>query len=77
MALKVVRSKRWADFDKEELTQMAAKAGLPERLVLTTATDTVARFLEAWEREQPHLPMHNDVREAVALQLERIPLARS
>jgi len=74
-ALNVVDSKRWADFDRRELSKMAAKAGLPERLVLATAAETVARFREVWVREQDHLPMHDDVREAVDLQLERVPLA--
>lgn len=75
-ALNVAESKRWVDFDAGELSKMAAKAGLPGRLVLATATETVARFRQAWGREQAHLPMHDDVRDAVALQLERVPLAK-
>ena len=74
-ALKVVSSKRWSDFDRGELSKMAAKAGLPERLVLATAAETVERFRAAWGGEQKHLPMHDDVREAIESQLARVPLA--
>jgi serine/threonine-protein kinase HipA len=74
-ALKVVSSKRWSDFDRSELSKMAAKAGLPERVVLMTALETVDRFRTAWANERKHLPMHDDVREAIELQLGRVPLA--
>lgn len=74
-ALKVVSSKRWSDFDRNELSRMAAKAGLPERLVIAAALETVQRFRAIWAKEQMHLPMHDDVREAVELQLGRVPLA--
>jgi serine/threonine-protein kinase HipA len=76
-ALKVANSKRWSDFGQDELAAMAAKAGLPERTVLRAAAETVQRFHDAWGAEQAHLPMHDNVREAVALQLSRMPLART
>lgn len=74
-ALKVVRSKLWKDFDKDELRQMAHRAGLPEHLVLRTARDTVARFREVWANDKSHLPLRDDVIAAVETQLQSVPLA--
>jgi serine/threonine-protein kinase HipA len=75
-ALKVARSKAWADFDRDEIAALAGKAGLPETLVFTTAKNTVAAFREVWVREQAHLPLPAHVPEAIARQLAIVPLAR-
>lgn len=45
-SLKVSRSKRFNDFTLDELSHLAAKAMLPEKLVLDTAKQTVAGFHE-------------------------------
>jgi serine/threonine-protein kinase HipA len=74
-ALKVLRSKAWTDFSRDELAALAGKAGLPERLVLRTAADTAAAFREVWDREKRHLPLPAHVSEAIAHQLEIVPLA--
>ncbi|HZZ31946.1 MAG TPA: HipA domain-containing protein [Phenylobacterium sp.] len=75
-SLKVVRSKFWRDFNQDELAYMAAKAGLPEHLVLKTATDTVAAFREVWGKEKANLPLPGYVAKAIDHQLEIVPLAR-
>jgi serine/threonine-protein kinase HipA len=74
-ALKVVRSKAWVDLDEGELRDLAARAGLPEVVVMQTAAETVMRFREAWERERGHLPVAPEVTEAVEHQLKIVPLA--
>ena len=75
-ALKFARSKRWDALTNDELAYLAAKAGLPEHLVLSTARDTVAAFRETWAKERPHLPLHEESAAVIDRQLETIPLAR-
>jgi len=75
-ALKVSRSKFWTDFDREEIATLARKAGLPETIVLDTASQTVAAFREVWTRERANLPVSKDVAEVVENQLKIIPLAQ-
>lgn len=74
-ALKVSRSKKFSDFNLDELSHMAAKAMLPEKLVLDTAKDTVAGFHEVWNREKTHLPLTKDMIEAIETHLRDVPLA--
>ena len=68
-------SKSFADFSVDELTHFAAKAALPEKLVLDTARDTVTRFREVWAAEKGHLPMSADVPAAIDAHLPRVPIA--
>lgn len=75
-ALKVSRSKYWSDFGIEELTAMARKAGLPETIVISTATQTVAAFRQIWDSEWRHLPQGRNVADAVERQLKIVPLAQ-
>lgn len=74
-ALNVSRSKSFADFSADELAHFSAKAALPEKLVLDTARETVARFREAWEQEKNHLPMHGEVAAAIEAHISRVPIA--
>jgi len=74
-ALKVARSKAWTDFNRDELSALAGKAGLPETLVLAAAADTAAAFREVWARERRHLLLPDFVAEAIDRQLEIVPLA--
>lgn len=74
-ALNVSRSKSFADFSADELSHLAAKAGIAEKLVLSTARETVARFREAWTAEKNHLPMGRSVVEAIDTHLPRVPIA--
>ncbi|MDO8324359.1 MAG: type II toxin-antitoxin system HipA family toxin [Phenylobacterium sp.] len=75
-ALKVVRSKLWTDFNKDELVSLARKAALPENIILDTARQTVAAFREVWAREQTNLPVSKAVADVVRKQLEIVPLAQ-
>lgn len=75
-ALKVSRSARFADFDNEELSHLARKARLPERLVSDTAREIVMRFKEIREAEKTHLPMLSGVRESIEAHLKTIPVWR-
>lgn len=73
-SLKVSRSKKFSDFNWEELSHLAAKAMLPEKLVHEAAKQTIAGFHELWAKEKNHLPLSRKVIEAIEKHLESIPL---
>jgi serine/threonine-protein kinase HipA len=75
-ALKFTRTARWEGLSLDEMAHLAAKAGLPERLTLSTATETVAAFRDAWAEARLHLPMHSAVAAVIDRQLDIVPLAR-
>ena len=75
MALNFARTKRFDEFSKDELTYLAAKAKLPSKLVMVTATDTVERFHEAWRRLKPELRLPKKAVAAIEEHLQRVPLA--
>lgn len=73
-SLKVSRSKKFSDFTLDELSHLAAKAMLPEKLVLDTAKQTVAGFHEIWAKEKAHLPLTKSMIEAIEKHLRSITL---
>lgn len=75
MALKVSRSKKFTDFSMDELKHLAARARLPEKLVLDVAAQTVELFHEKWASEKGHLPMGSNVGEAIGKHLRKLPIA--
>ncbi len=74
-ALNFSRTKRFADFTEDELSHLAAKALLPERIVLETARETVERFHHHWQSEKSNLPLHPGVIEAIERHLKTVPIA--
>lgn len=76
-ALKVSRSKRFDQFSEDELAHMAARARLPEKLVLDTARETVAQFHERWQAEKKNLPLSKAVIDAVEAHVKKIPLGNT
>lgn len=73
-ALKVSRSKKFSDFTLDELSHLAAKAMLPEKLVLDTAKQTVEGFYAIWAKEKAHLPLTKGMIEAIDKHLREVPL---
>lgn len=49
MALTLGRSKAMSDLSIDQLSYLAAKARLPEKLVLDAARETVGRFVDTWK----------------------------
>ena len=74
-ALKFSRTRLFSEFSEDELSHLAAKAMLPERLVLDTARETVALFHQHWRAEKTHLPFGANVVRAVEEHLKTIPIA--
>ncbi len=64
-ALTFSRTKEFTGFTLDELAHLSAKANLPRKLVIDTAKETVALFMERWETEKINLPMHQDVVETI------------
>lgn len=74
-ALNFSRTRRFDEYSEDELAHLAAKALLPEKLVLDTARETVALFHQHWRAEKTNLPLTNSVIEAIDAHLETIPIA--
>ena len=56
---------------------LAAKARLPERLVLNTAAETVDAFRTLWTNEKAHLALSRDTVAAIDRHIDSVPLARA
>jgi len=76
-ALTVSRSKRFADFSEDELAHMAARARLPEKLVLDAARETAALFHEHWHAEKKNLPLTRAAVGAIEAHVKKVPIARA
>ena len=74
-ALNFSRTKRFEEFDEDELAHLANRAAMPETLVLETARETVALFHQYWSSEKGNLPLHQNVIEAVEKHVTKVPLA--
>ncbi len=74
-ALKFSRTKRFDRYSEDELSHLAAKALLPEKLVLDTASETVALFYQHWNAEKANLPLSGNAVKAIEDHLEIVPLA--
>lgn len=75
-ALNFSRTKKMAELNTDELRHLAAKALLPEKLVIDTAAETVQRFRQVWEAEKRHLPLAATVLEAIDAHAPTVPLYR-
>ncbi len=73
-ALNYVRTKKMTEFDLDELKRLAAKAMLPEKLVIDAATETVQRFRQAWAAEKANLPQAAKVTEMIDAHAATVPL---
>ncbi|GAK72760.1 hypothetical protein RRU01S_28_00030 [Agrobacterium rubi TR3 = NBRC 13261] len=73
-ALTFSRTKEFTGFTLDELAHLSAKANLPRKLVLDTAKETVALFMERWETETANLPMRQDVVETIDKHLTTLPI---
>ncbi len=73
-ALRFSRTKRFDGFSEDELAHLAAKAQLPEALVLETARETVALFHQYWQSEKHNLPLTRQVIEAIEAHAGTVPL---
>jgi serine/threonine-protein kinase HipA len=73
-ALNYSRVRDFAAFDEDEISHLAAKAALPEKMVLDVARETASDFVSLWKREKDALPILDDVRTAIDELLPTLPL---
>jgi serine/threonine-protein kinase HipA len=76
-ALTFSRTKRFDEYSEDELSHLAARAMLPQGLVLETARQTVALFHEHWQAQKKNLLLSAAVIEAVDAHLKKIPLGKA
>ena len=74
-ALRFSRTRRFSEFSEDELAHLAAKALLPEKLVLDAARETVALFHQHWRGERRHLPLPAEAAQAIEAHLRTISIA--
>ena len=75
-ALKYARTNKMSELDSDELAYLADKAKLPEKLVLSTARQTVSDFLEVWNSEKTNLVLASDVVDAVDAHLAKLKIVK-
>ncbi len=75
-ALNYSRVRDFAAFDEDEISHLAAKAALPEKMVLDVARETASDFVSLWKREKDALPMFDDVKTAIDALLPTLPLLK-
>jgi serine/threonine-protein kinase HipA len=73
-ALTYSRTKHMNELTADELRHLAARARLPEKLVIDTAAETVQRFRDTWNFESKNLPMAEKVRNSITQHAPSIPL---
>lgn len=73
MALTFVDSKVFASLTLDQFERFAAKAGLPRKMVLDAARETVIAFAEVW-RDVEGGALDDKIRVAIDAHLETIPL---
>lgn len=73
-ALKYARTRKMSEFTYDELSYLAAKAEVADKLVLQTAHRTVEEFHEAWAGEKNHLGLANAVIDTIDRHLPTLPL---
>ena len=74
MALTLGRSKSMTELSLEQLSYLAAKARLPEKLVLDTGKQTARRFLDTWQGGQIARETTPNVVDPINTLLDQIPL---
>ena len=73
MALSMAGEKDTGHLANELLERFAGKAGIPIRFVLDAATETAARFIEAWREMNRDLPLDAEMRRRIEERLKHIP----
>ncbi len=77
MALKLGRSKKMSELSLDQLAYLAAKAHLPEKLVLDTGRETVSRFLDTWQNGKGVANRYPAAIKPINTHLQRIPMVHS
>ena len=74
-SLKFSRTKRFDQFSVSELSHLASKALLPQKLVLDAAEETADLFHQKWRSEKTNLPLAANIVRTIEDHLLTIPIA--
>jgi serine/threonine-protein kinase HipA len=74
LALSVAREKIMANITEDHFRKMAAKAELPEQLVVRTMKETAEAFRDRWPRFKSELPLHPSVISTIEQHLTRLAI---
>lgn len=74
LGLSLGGTKEFAQIDMERITRFAEKAGLPVRIVLKTARETVAATRDLWPKHEPQLALPDRIRTTITTHMETVPL---
>lgn len=74
LALSLGGTKAFAEVNLERFRRLAEKAGLPVRLVMQTARETVAHVRDLWPTHEPLRALPERIREAVTAHMSTVPL---
>ena len=75
-ALKFARVKTFAKFSRDEIAYMAAKSGLPAKPLIAAADETIARFMDHWQREREHMGLAAKVIEQIDQHLTTLTIVK-
>lgn len=74
--LKYARTRRMDELTMDELSYLAAKARLSEKLVLDAAAETVTRFHETWTAEKNNLTIDKATIKTIDKHIATLPIAK-
>ncbi|HEX9581450.1 MAG TPA: type II toxin-antitoxin system HipA family toxin [Gemmatimonadales bacterium] len=77
LALSLGGSKRMLDVDENRFRRFAQRAGLPDRIITTVATETAERLRGAWASHPVTDLLPAAIRKAVAGHMERVHIGRA
>jgi serine/threonine-protein kinase HipA len=76
MALNFARTKKFTEFSNDELSYLAAKARLPEKLVMHIAAETVERFHATWQARKEELGLPAKTTGLIDHHIQSVPIAK-
>jgi serine/threonine-protein kinase HipA len=76
LGLKLGRVKHFSEVTWEEFDYLAARAGLPLKLVHSTGRETVEKFRVSWSAEAKNLPLPVAIRSNIDANLARVPIGK-
>jgi len=73
-ALKFSRTKRFSEYSMDELSHLAAKARLPEKLVVESAQETIDLFRQHWAAEKLNLPLDGNAVKSIERHIQTLSI---
>jgi serine/threonine-protein kinase HipA len=72
--MRISRARVFSGFTVDELTHLPVKSSIPKKMAIDTAQETMQLFREYWGKEAAHLPMGDDIRQAVEKHMTTVPI---